>query len=445
MLRLPALFHQGKQAQRDEKTIGHKMAQSGHKQFPFAWRAKWLLLMQASPTAASVFTYMYWRSDKNNIFDLCEELVCKDLGLNRQTLCKARSLIAKHGGFKRICERTKTGQLAVKYEVLGFEMGDQVREPHTSDKSEKPTPKPSTSSPYVAKRDHTVNTFLESAVDTSNQPPVDTTPLGRKQASAIGPSKTGEAVTDRKWSINSLDDQHEMQKNLGDYPIGRGVDFIQKLGCNPDDHREWFAFIDLMSYFARHENPCMNQEHALWSYWHWNQQHKTGGLLFYSLQDARDAILSDNRKGAYPQWLKHEALAACPKRCYQTFPKLIGDTLFESEFKPVEEDIPNTDCTAHQQAHQHKRGTCPTGAACHPNAPKYRKENIGWDSPKPEPCWNCNNSDENKGKKCAFHKDFLPRIKTCPNCKHLPKNIIEMCQAHIFENKQYMDAKEFDL
>ena len=62
-----------------------------------------------------------------------------------------------------------------------------------------------------------------------------------------------------------------------------------------------------------------------------------------------------------------------------------------------------------------------------------------------EPCWNCSNSDENKGKKCAFHKVFLPRIKTCPNCKHLPKNVIEMCQAHIFENKQYMDAKGFDL
>jgi hypothetical protein len=64
--------------------------------------------------------------------------------------------------------------------------------------------------------------------------------------------------------------------------------------------------------------------------------------------------------------------------------------------------------------------------------------------PLPEPCWNCNNSLENKGKKCAFHKDFLPRIKACPNCKQLPKGVTEMCQAHISDNKQYMLTKDFE-
>jgi uncharacterized protein YdaU (DUF1376 family) len=92
-------------------------------------------------------------------------------------------------------------------------------------------------------------------------------------------------------------------------------------------------------------------------------------------------------------------------------------------------------------ANEHEDLDDPTPTKFPPASPKTVAEFTGV----PEPCWNCNNSDENKGKKCAFHKDFLPRIKTCPNCKHLPKNVIEMCQAHIFENKQYMDAKEFDL
>ena len=378
MLRLPALFHQGKQAQRDEKTIGHKMAQSGHKQFPFAWRAQWLLLMQASPTAAAVFTYMHWRSNKDNIFDLCEDLMCKDLGLNRQTLCKARALIYKHGGFKRICERTKTGQLAVKYEILGFETGDQVRETHTSSKSAKPVPEPSTGLPYVAKPYHTVDTSLVSTVDTSNQEPVDTTPLGRKQASDGLPSsktKTEPQPPVRVWSINQADDVARMQLNLGDYPIGRATDLIYKLGCNPDDEVEFLCFIQLMNFFNK--TTGYDAEHDLWNFWHWNQQHKTGGLVFYSLSDAYKAIKSDSRKGAYPQWKKHEALAVCPKHCYVTFPSLAGDNsevVVEALFAGDK-----TDCTAGR----HKYGTCPSGAACHPNAPAYRKADIGWGDSKP--------------------------------------------------------------
>jgi hypothetical protein len=97
-----------------------KSKKSGFKKFPFAWRANWLKLMQESPTAAAVWAYMWWRSDEHGVFDLCEDLMCLDLGLNPKTLQKAQALIHHMGGFKRECERNDKGQLIVRYRMLPF-------------------------------------------------------------------------------------------------------------------------------------------------------------------------------------------------------------------------------------------------------------------------------------------------------------------------------------
>lgn len=68
--------------------------------------------------------------------------------------------------------------------------------------------------------------------------------------------------------------------------------------------------------------------------------------------------------------------------------------------------------------------------------PAFKKE--------PEPCWYCEHTPESKGKRCAFHEVFVPKIKACSNCVQVSKSNTEMCQAHVAENKVYMDARAYE-
>jgi hypothetical protein len=208
--------------------------------------------------------------------------------------------------------------------------------------------------------------------DQKETPPTPEAKQVSKQVASELPPKAKTEPPVQVWCVDNIDDMAQMQKNFGpDYPVGRAYDLISKLGCNVKDQNEWLCFLNLMGFFS--DNMPDHPERSLWAYWNYNQQHKTGGLVHYSLADAWVAIQSDNRKGAFPQFKKHQQLTVCPKHCYEKFPELVGDGVFAEAFE-VEEDIHDTDCTAHQ----HKRGTCPTGSACHPNAPEYRKEHISW-------------------------------------------------------------------
>jgi len=53
-----------------------------------------------------------------------------------------------------------------------------------------------------------------------------------------------------------------------------------------------------------------------WSFWHWNQQHKSGKLQFFTVSQALSAIDSNSPRSAIRQWKKHEKnSSSCPKRC----------------------------------------------------------------------------------------------------------------------------------
>ncbi len=208
-------------------------------------------------------------------------------------------------------------------------------------------------------------------------------PLVRKQASDGSPSQAPKPEPPAQaWCVDNIDDLTHLQTLLGDYPVGRAYDLISKMGCDVKEQEEWRSLISLFGFFS--DNMPDHPERSLWQYWNWNQQHKTGGLIFYTLQDAWHAVETGGRKGAFPQFKKHQELVTCPKRCFEgsKFPELAGDdseAVAEAMYpsKPafeVEGDIRDTDCTAHQ----HKRGTCPSGSACHPNAPEYRKAYIAW-------------------------------------------------------------------
>ena len=74
----------------------------------------------------------------------------------------------------------------------------------------------------------------------------------------------------------------------------------------------------------------LGDEREVWNYWHWNQQHKSGKLLFYTLAQAWDALQSDNPRSARRQYQKHKSMEeSCPKRC--SFPKLLDEMTPEDE------------------------------------------------------------------------------------------------------------------
>ena len=150
-------------------------------------------------------------------------------------------------------------------------------------------------------------------------------------------SKSGEATAEP--TAEALEaaktDPVKMQELLGDYPVGRACALIQALGCNPDQEAEFSAFLSCLNVFAAEHDPTPelgpydDAEVDLWSFWQWNQQHKSGGLLFYDLAQAYTSLQSTKRVNALTQWKKHQSLPTCPKRCeFVPFPKLAGDKLY---------------------------------------------------------------------------------------------------------------------
>jgi hypothetical protein len=161
--------------------------------------------------------------------------------------------------------------------------------------------------------------------------------------------KSGEATAEPTAETvrSAKTDPVKMQELLGDYPVGRAYGLIQALGCNPDQEAEFSAFLSCLKVFAAGHDPNPelgpydDAEVDLWSFWHWNQQHKSGGLLFYDLAQAYTSLQSTKRVNALTQWKKHQSLPTCPKRCeFVSFPKLVGDRLFlldAADDEPVQE------------------------------------------------------------------------------------------------------------
>jgi len=253
------------------------MAQSkGHKQFPFKWRAAWLALGRANPTAAYVWDYMFWRSDKDDIFDLEESLVCKDTGLERKTLCKARSLIAKHGGFRRLYSRNPQGQLIVKYQMLGFEEGEQVPENGTSNKSQQTGLEPSTVLRDSVKRDHTVDT---PSVDTSNQEPVDT--RVREKGRKVSPPLASLATSQLAESLpNPTPNELRVFRALALAPSSDSLNDLRQV------------YENIQSY------------NSIIGYWNWNQSHQPDRLVFYDLNQVLRSLTEGQKRG-FSKYLKH--------------------------------------------------------------------------------------------------------------------------------------------
>lgn len=80
---------------------------------------------------------------------------------------------------------------------------------------------------------------------------------------------------------------------------------------------------------------------------------------------------ADGIERLHPNWVEHIMTLKVPRGAKRRFVHV------PNAAPHVEiDDLPllDTDCTANR----HTRGTCPTGAACHPNAPAYRKEHIEW-------------------------------------------------------------------
>jgi hypothetical protein len=67
-----------------------------------------------------------------------------------------------------------------------------------------------------------------------------------------------------------------------------------------------------------------------WNFWHWNQQHKSGKLQFFTVSQALSAIDSNSPRSAIRQWDKHEQdSSSCSKRCRRVpVPMEISDQEF---------------------------------------------------------------------------------------------------------------------
>jgi hypothetical protein len=160
--------------------------------------------------------------------------------------------------------------------------------------------------------------------------------------------KSGEATAEPTAETvqSAKTDPVKMQELLGDYPVGRAYDLIQALGCNPDQEAEFSAFLSCLKVFAAGHDPNPelgpydDAEVDLWSFWQWNQQHKSGGLLFYDLAQAYTSLQSTKRVNALTQWKKHQSLPTCPKRCeFVPFPTFPSDKLYleAADHEPVQE------------------------------------------------------------------------------------------------------------
>jgi len=78
---------------------------------------------------------------------------------------------------------------------------------------------------------------------------------------------------------------------------------------------------------------------------------------------------ADGIERLHPNWVEHIMTLKVPRGAKRKFVRV------PNSVEHVE--IMDTDCTANR----HTRGTCPSGAACHPNAPAYRREVIEWGTP----------------------------------------------------------------
>ncbi len=198
----------------------------GFKQFPFAWRDKWLALFRESPTAAAIWDFMWWKSDVNGIFDLPEGLMCKDLNLNPKTVHKARSLIARHGGFERLCHRNELGQLVVRYQMHGF---DKDKATKTADTRFTPSPK-NGSAPRAQK------TGFEP--EPSLRTPVKRTP------SVATPSVDTKEEVDTEAKLASTPSHQEEAKPTPDERKGRVPDKSEEeFEALPDHLQDWSLMV----------------------------------------------------------------------------------------------------------------------------------------------------------------------------------------------------------
>jgi hypothetical protein len=62
-------------------------------------------------TLVAIWGYMFWRSGKNNLFELSEELVCFDLGCDATTLRKARQILVANGFISSAMTSSQRGRI----------------------------------------------------------------------------------------------------------------------------------------------------------------------------------------------------------------------------------------------------------------------------------------------------------------------------------------------
>ena len=138
-------------------------------------------------------------------------------------------------------------------------------------------------------------------------------------------SETPTATTAIVSSASETDEQklqrrqELLTRNLGAYPVERAHELIIAMGCTPYPDSEFEAFTMLGNW--------LGEETEVWNYWHWNHQHKTGKLVFYTLAQAWDALQSESTRSARRQYQVHKSLnGSCPKHCSMPeFPALVGD------------------------------------------------------------------------------------------------------------------------
>jgi hypothetical protein len=334
-----------------------------------AWRKSWLELGRENPTGAYVWSYMWWRSGPDNIFDLEEGLVCKDLGLNRKTLCKARSLIEKHGGFKRLYSRNALGQLLVRYQMLGFELGEQVPNSGPESESQETVSEPEPTLRNVVNRGHTVDTspvaggeppipdtsVTPSAIHSPREEKVSTASkdcsvaalplpdgaieteihltMDEKQAlkqlsfeeAALEPKAQRQELFNWSQRFNRLFDDEEWSTaeqwylelfpHTTEFPEGEilalaeiALDMQQRY-VGPVEIRNGVGF----AYRDSRSNPIRE-------FWVWNQVHKAKkpGLVFYTVGDMARAWWSTDPRSARAQWERHDP--EC-KDCAKVLPR----------------------------------------------------------------------------------------------------------------------------
>lgn len=107
------------------------------KLFPFASRQPlWEMAKRHGKmkySIVAIWSYMWWRSGKGNVFELPEDLVCLDLGCDATTLRAVRRILAAEGWLAKSAKRPKDASgnwVTRKWTVVARQHAKAPRKPH---------------------------------------------------------------------------------------------------------------------------------------------------------------------------------------------------------------------------------------------------------------------------------------------------------------------------